>query len=110
MKPHGEIHLKVLRLIEERPQITQRELAQELGVSLGKANYCLRALIEKGFVKARNFHNSNNKRSYLYHLTPSGLEAKARISVQFLKRKMREYEQLKREIDQLREETAGTRQ
>lgn len=107
MKATSETHLKVLRLIEDNPSITQRELAQALGVSLGKANYCLRALIEKGFVKARNFSNSNNKRSYLYHLTPAGLEAKARISVQFLKRKMREYEQLKREIEQLQEETGG---
>jgi EPS-associated MarR family transcriptional regulator len=105
-----ETHLKVLRRIEANPEITQRELAQELGVSLGKINYCLKALIEKGFVKARNFHNSNNKRAYLYKLTPSGIEAKARISVSFLRRKLREYEQLKIEIDQLENEINGNGQ
>ncbi len=96
-----EIHLKVLRHLEENPDVTQRELASELGVSLGKANYCIKALVDKGFIKARNFHNSNNKRAYFYKLTPTGIEAKARISVAFLRRKMREYEQLKKEIDQL---------
>ena len=104
---HQEIHLKVLRHIEENPEITQRELASELGVSLGKANYCLKALIDKGFIKARNFSNSNNKRAYLYKLTPTGIEAKARISVNYLRRKMQEYEQLKKEIDQLQDEVFG---
>jgi EPS-associated MarR family transcriptional regulator len=99
-----ETHLKVLRLLEENPDITQRELAETLGISLGKANYCLKALIGKGFVKARNFKNSENKRAYLYVLTPSGLEAKAKISVHFLKRKIAEYEALKQEIKQLRHE------
>jgi EPS-associated MarR family transcriptional regulator len=102
-----EIHLKVLREIEDNPEITQRELAQELGVSLGKVNYCLKALIEKGFIKARNFHNSNNKRAYLYVLTPSGIDAKARISVAFLRRKVEEYERLKTEIAQLEREVNG---
>jgi len=101
---HQEIHLKVLRRIGENPEVTQRELAHELGVSVGKANYCLKALIDKGFIKARNFHNSNHKRAYLYKLTPQGIEAKARISMAFLKRKMLEYEQLKAEIEQLRHE------
>ena len=104
---HQEIHLKVLRHIEENPEVTQRELASELGVSLGKTNYCLKALIDKGFIKARNFHNSKNKRAYLYKLTPTGIDAKARISVSFLRRKMREYEQLKEEIDQLQTEVNG---
>ena len=105
-----EIHLKVLRELEDNPEITQRELAQNLGVSLGKANYCLKALIGKGFIKARNFHNSNNKRAYLYVLTPKGLEAKARISVAFLRRKMEEYERLKKEIAQLEREVNGVGQ
>jgi EPS-associated MarR family transcriptional regulator len=105
--PAQEIHLKVMRELEDNPEITQRELAQNLGVSLGKANYCLKALIEKGFVKARNFHNSNNKRAYLYVLTPQGLEAKARISVAFLRRKVEEYERLKAEIAQLEREVNG---
>lgn len=97
-----EIHLKILRHLEENPDINQRALAQELGVSLGKANYCLKALIEKGFVKAQSFRNSNKKRGYLYVLTPEGLEAKMRISLAFLKRKMLEYEQLSHEIEELR--------
>ena len=84
--------------------MTQRELAEELGVSLGKANYCLKALIEKGLVKASNFKNSANKRAYLYNLTPKGIEAKAQISVKFLQRKMREYDLLRREIEQLQSE------
>ena len=83
-----EIHLKVLRQLEENPDITQRQLAEQLGVSLGKANYCLKALIDKGFIKARNFKNSDNKRAYLYVLTPNGIEEKSRISVSFLRRKM----------------------
>jgi len=99
-----EIHLKLLRYLEAHPQVSQRELARHLGVSLGKANYCLRALVEKGLVKARNFKNSDNKRAYLYKLTPQGLEAKARISLRFLQRKMVEYEQLKQEIAVLRKE------
>jgi len=102
-----EIHLKVLRHVEGNPEVTQRELAQHLGISLGKANYCLKALIDKGFIKARNFRNSNNKRVYLYKLTPSGIEAKARISISFLRRKMDEYEQLKKEIDLLQDEVNG---
>lgn len=99
-----EIHLKVMRKVEENPAITQRELAAQLGISLGKANYCLKELIKKGFIKARNFQNSNNKRAYLYILTPHGIEAKARISVAFLQRKIEEYEQLKQEIMQLEQE------
>ena len=99
-----DIHLKVLRQIEVNPEITQRELAQQLGVSLGKVNYCLKALIDRGWVKANNFRNSNNKASYAYLLTPSGIEEKAKITVQFLKQRMRDYEQIKREIVELEEE------
>ena len=76
-------------------------------MSLGKVNYCLKALISKGLVKARNFRNSNNKRSYFYILTPKGIEEKARISVAFLRHKVQEYEQLKVEIDQLEQEVNG---
>jgi EPS-associated MarR family transcriptional regulator len=99
-----EIHLKLLRYLEEHPQVSQRELAEHLGVSLGKTNYCLRALVERGLVKARNFKNSANKRAYLYLLTPKGIEAKARISVRLLQRKMEEYDALRAEIEQLRNE------
>ena len=97
-----EIHLKLLRYLEEHPQVSQRELAEHLGVSLGKANYCLKALVQRGLVKARNFKNNANKRAYLYLLTPKGIEAKTRISVRFLQRKMDEYEALRAEIEQLR--------
>ena len=90
-----ETHLNLLRHLEENPNTTQRQLAEELGISLGKANYCMKALINKGMIKAKNFKNSANKRAYLYILTPKGIEAKARISVKFLHRKVEEYEALK---------------
>ena len=99
-----EIHFRVLRIIETNPEITQRELANELGVSLGKINYCLKALIEKGWVKANNFKNNKNKLAYLYILTPKGIEQKASITAQFLKRKISEYEELKLEIERLKHE------
>jgi EPS-associated MarR family transcriptional regulator len=99
-----ETHLKVLRHIEANPEVTQRELAQELGVSLGKVNYCLKALIQKGWVKANNFKNNKNKAAYAYLLTPQGIEQKAKITLRYLKSKMREYESLKEEIAQLQSE------
>jgi EPS-associated MarR family transcriptional regulator len=99
-----EAHYQLLRLIEANPRLTQRELARELGVSLGKINYCVNALIEKGWVKARNFRNSNNKLAYAYLLTPRGIEHKAAVTVQFLRRKVAEYESLQQEIAQLRRE------
>jgi EPS-associated MarR family transcriptional regulator len=99
-----ETHLKVLRHLEDNPDVTQRELAEALGISLGKANYCMKALINKGMIKAKNFKNSANKRAYLYVLTPKGIEAKARISVKFLQRKIEEYEALRIEIEQLKNE------
>ena len=96
-----EVHFLVLQLIQRNPQLSQRELAQQLGVSLGKANYCLNALIEKGFIKVENFRRNDRKLAYLYLLTPSGLEEKALATVHFLRRKMGEYEALKSEIAQL---------
>ena len=99
-----EIHLTLLRYLAENPQVSQRELAEHLGISLGKTNYCLKALVEKGLVKARNFKNSADKRAYLYLLTPSGFRAKAEISVRFLQRKIAEHEALHAEIEQLRRE------
>ncbi|MCF8026699.1 MAG: MarR family EPS-associated transcriptional regulator, partial [Desulfobacteraceae bacterium] len=84
---------------------TQRQLAKELGTSLGKANYCLRALIDKGWVKAENFRQSPHKMRYLYKLTPHGLEEKALVTSRFLKQKLREYEEIKAEIKELRKET-----
>ena len=103
----SEIHLKVLREIEGNPAITQRELAQQLGVSLGKVNYCLKALIDRGWVKANNFRNSNNKAAYAYLLTPSGLEEKTKITVRFLKQRIQDYEQIKQEIADLEAEVNG---
>ena len=81
-----ESHYRLLRLLDSSPNLSQRELARELGVSLGKVNYCVNALIEKGWVKARNFRNSNNKLAYAYLLTPRGIEQKAAITVYFLRR------------------------
>lgn len=99
-----DIHLRLLRLIEARPDLSQRGLARELGTSLGKVNYCLKALVGKGLVKVRNFRNSRNKLAYVYLLTPRGIDSKATIAVQFLKRKIAEYETLKIEIKQLQRE------
>jgi EPS-associated MarR family transcriptional regulator len=91
--------LRVLRLLEASPRLTQREMARELGVSLGKANYCLRALIGKGFVKAQNFRNSTNKRAYFYLLTPEGGAAKAQLTRHFLARMREEYDALRLEVE-----------
>ena len=105
MTPHTQdTHLKVLRHLEDHPDITQRELAIALGISLGKTNYCLKALINKGLIKAKNFKNNDNKRAYLYILTPKGIETKTRISVNYLRRKIAEYEALSTEIEQLKTE------
>ena len=99
-----EAHLKLLRLIESRPHLTQRQVARELDMSLGKVNYCVKALIDKGWIKARNFRNNKNKLSYAYLLTPRGIEQKAVITLHFLRRKVEEYETLKKEIRDLRRE------
>jgi EPS-associated MarR family transcriptional regulator len=99
-----EYRSKILKLLEEDPQISQRELARELGVSLGKANYCLQALMEKGLIKANNFKNSRNKKAYMYLLTSKGIAEKARATVRFLDRKVAEYEELRREIASLKRE------
>lgn len=100
-----EITYRLLKSIEENPTQSQRELSRSLGVSLGKLNYCLKALVDKGWVKARNFKENPNKTGYLYLLTPSGVEAKAKVTVKFLKRKMDEYERMKVEIARLQQET-----
>lgn len=99
-----ETRYKILKLIAANPQMSQREIAKELGISLGKANYCLKALIEKGILKASNFRNSQNKFAYLYKLTPKGIEEKVNITAEFLKIKMEQYEMLRHEIEQLRTE------
>lgn len=102
-----ETHYRIIKLIEARPDITQRQLAQALGISLGKINYCLRALIDKGQVKARNFQRNSNKKTYAYLLTPKGIEEKAQLTGRFLKHKLAEYEILKREIEQLKHEVGN---
>jgi MarR family. len=103
-KLETEESLMLLREIDANPQLTQRELSSRLGLSLGKINFLIKALIEKGFIKAGNFKTSKNKIAYLYFLTPSGIEEKAKITYRFLKRKMKEYEKLEEEIQQLKKE------
>lgn len=102
-----EYRYKILKLVEANPAISQRELAKELGVSLGKANFCLKALVDVGMVKVSNFRNSKNKLGYMYLLTPSGVEAKASVTLRFLKQKVQEHDALIKEIEELRRETAG---
>jgi EPS-associated MarR family transcriptional regulator len=94
-----DVHFRVLHLLEEEPELTQRELAQKLGISLGGVNYCLKALIEIGHIKVGNFSKNPNKSVYLYLLTPQGVAEKANLAADFLKRKMVEYYALKKEID-----------
>lgn len=96
-----ELVYRALKLVEQHPQITQRQLSKELGVSLGKAHYVVKALVEVGWIKLENFQRSDNKLGYAYLLTPAGVVEKAKITRQFLHRKQREYRQLKREIEQL---------
>lgn len=96
-----EYRYKILKLVEAKPEISQRELAAELGISLGKANFCLKALIEVGLLKATNFRNSKNKLAYMYLLTPTGIEEKTKITMRFLKKKIEEFEILRNEIDDL---------
>lgn len=97
----NEYHLKVMQLISKDPDISQRELAARLGVSLGKVNYCMKALVGKGLVKIQNFRNSQNKVGYAYLLTPEGVASKARLTVQYLKIRVKEYDALKEEIAEL---------
>lgn len=93
-----EDEFKVLRIIKNKPSSSQRELAKDLGYSLGKLNYCLNALVEKGFVKINNFNASKNKARYIYVLTLRGLREKTKLTINFMKRKMNEYEELNKEL------------
>ena len=104
-----ERQLNTLRLLDTNPKMSQRELAAALGISLGATNYCLKALVEKGWVKLGNFQNSSNKLGYLYLLTPMGLVAKTALTTRFLRQKVKEYEALKFEIEQLKNEVNKTR-
>ena len=104
MNTPEEINLRLLRHLEVEPQVNQRSLAESLGLSLGKANYCVQALVSKGLVKISNFRRSDNKLAYAYMLTPTGLQEKARLTISFLKRRQAEYERLQVEIAQLKDE------
>ena len=92
-------HFNVLRKINTKPKSTQRELAEELGFSLGKLNYCLRALKAKGLIKMKNFEKNTNKINYIYVLTPRGIAEKTKLTLNFMKRKMKEYDELKKEME-----------
>jgi EPS-associated MarR family transcriptional regulator len=104
---HEETHLKVLRLLEANPQMNQRDLALALGVSLGKTNFCLKALLDKGLLKMQNFQGSKRKLAYAYLLTPAGIVAKTSLTSRFLKRKMEEYKLLQIEIELLQQEAVA---
>jgi len=99
-----------LKILEANPEISQRDLARALGVSLGRTNFCLKALIERGLLKATNFRNSSNKLAYMYLLTPKGLEEKSVITARFLKMKMQEYANLESEIEELRRDAMQIKQ
>ena len=101
-----EAYLKVMRLLQENPDLTQRELAERLGVSVGSVNYCLRALIDRGLVKVGNFKKSKNKFKYVYLLTPQGIIEKMDMTSRFLKRKLDDYDALKMEIEALKAEVS----
>jgi len=105
-KIQEDTNYRVMRLLEENPDMTQRELAKQLGVSVGGLNYCLKALMEKGLVKMNNFAHSKNKFGYVYVLTPRGIKEKAKLTSDFLQRKMEEYEALKLEIERLQHEVS----
>ena len=102
-----EMGYKLMRLLEVKPDLSQRDAARELGVSLGKVNYCVQALVRKGWLKATRFKNSENKAAYLYLLTPRGLEQKASLTLEFLRIKTREYQILRAEIELMRRESKG---
>jgi EPS-associated MarR family transcriptional regulator len=102
-----DTYFRVMRILQESPEITQRELAEKLGVSVSGLNYCLKALIDKGWVKIQNFSKNKNKLNYAYLLTPAGIAQKATLTTRFLKRKMQEYEVLKQEIKVIKQEVTG---
>lgn len=103
----NEAHFRILRILKENPDLTQREIARQLGMSLGAVNYCLRALVDKGLIKIQNFRKSNNKAGYAYLLTSSGIREKMALTESFLKRKLEEYEALKVEIESLKQDVAS---
>ena len=102
-----EMRYKLMRLLEANPRLSQRDAAHELGISLGRVNFCVRALVRAGLIKATRFKNSRNKAAYMYLLTPRGIETKAGLTLRFLQLRLREYEQLRAEIEQIRREAEG---
>ena len=98
---HSETDLKILTNIEVNPNLTQRQIAKDLGVSLGKTNYLIKALLNKGYLKVNNFRSSDNKLSYLYLLTPKGVETKRELTILFLQRKSEEFDKLKKEMEHI---------
>jgi EPS-associated MarR family transcriptional regulator len=104
-----EMRYRLLKLLDANPRLSQRDVARELDISLGKVNYCLNALVRKGWIKASRFTNSRNKAAYMYLLTPRGMEAKIRLTFEFLRIKLREYETLRDEIEQIRREADAAR-
>lgn len=107
--PNEEVRYKLMRLLEANPETSQRMAARELGISLGKVNYCLDALIRKGWIKVTNFKNSRSKAAYMYMLTPRGIKEKTSLAAEFLQIKIREYEELRVEIRKMRREAAASR-
>jgi len=95
---NNQDHFEVLRKLQKKPDSTQRELAEELGFSLGKLNYCVKALQTKGLLKIKNFKRNPNKINYIYALTPKGISAKTKLTINFMKRKIQEYDELKKEL------------
>jgi len=108
-KIQEDTHFRIMRILQDNPDLTQRELADKLGMSVGGLNYCLKALIDKGFVKMANFSKSKNKFKYVYLLTPQGVAEKVALTSRFLMRKMQEYDALKVEIEALKAEVASVR-
>jgi EPS-associated MarR family transcriptional regulator len=101
-----ETHYHLLKLLEHDPNLTQRQMAEAMGISLGKFNYCLKELVKKGFVKVDRFTSSDNKAAYIYLLTPRGIEEKGTVTARFLKRKMAEFNEIKDQIEKLKQEVS----
>lgn len=104
---NDELKYHLLKLLENDPNMSQRAISKEMGISLGKVNYCLHALIDKGIIKAKNFYKNKNKTAYTYYLTPKGMEEKGKITYRFLQAKLSEYDKLKAEIEEIRKEASA---
>ena len=105
---NSDIHFKLLDILEKNPKLSQRLLSRELGISLGSINYCIRALVEKGQVKAHNFKKNSNKIGYVYLLTPQGISEKISMTKEFLRKRIKEYDQLQKEIKQLKNDISSS--